>query len=247
MSSHYHREIKFSAHGQNLKQLLVDKYELKLQTGDVLSLANLLSVFKRIIFDYRFYDEDNPYIIVFNTELETCFGQRHLHITQLQKFLLPHIVFNDLAPVPNDMQCATIDWTYSFHRLSLPIPCWATTSSYGIRVMLETRKHKWSTLPSTQLIVPSSELRQFMQSFPGKGKRQKHYQLKTVFEKVSQRISDRKDYFFDLRNIFVADLQDDILRSVFKVRRIYRPQTRAFILSNCTPIRRRRSQQIVRF
>ena len=156
-------------------------------------------------------------IILSDPELELMFGISSLATYQVEAF-----IEKEFTPL-NDLTATNIkDW---------PL----TRSPRFLSTRLAQQKIRNFDIDA--YYKPSPMLRKLLQKADTIDNTQKVFSYREIMRLVSQYILQNKDRFFDLRNIHIVHVENDILGEMFRVKYIARQQITSFIRSKLTKTR----------
>lgn len=192
--------------------------------GGVTVLGLVLSLTKSLIKTGKHYDEKNPSIILCSQQLENVFGMKALHVKQVMPALYKAMVpLNDEEDVSED--ALVIDEDVVSSDEIAPTSCPPTTSKSA------NEEPKSANVDEPKYTM-SVELAQLL--LPNQANRAVSF--KEAAALLSKYIIQRKDHLFDVRNIMVALVENDLLGKVFGVKAFHRSQTAWFIKQQLRPV-----------
>ena len=202
-------------HGAKLHEYLsMETPELINQTTDEYTLFTVLTALRSIVSRDRLYDPNNTNIIILeNSPLEEVLGVKSLHVTEVR------------------------DWVAEQMDIKDPSTIKKTEDKEEEKTQDQKPNESTSIYNNTNMRFALKPLfREAIQQTKGFDNKKTAYTYKELTTYLSQYILERKDEFFDDRNIKIAHVQNDKLGQAFNVKAFHRTQVTKLLRQQLIPI-----------
>lgn len=189
-------------------------------------LATILTVLKDIIRGEGLYDEKNPYIILCSAELELALDMKALHVSEIRDLVLKHLIKIDIETFL--VRCSINEGRLTpIAEITTP-----TTAQQPMHV------NQTSTIPiinKEDKFICKPKFLLVLHTMPEVDKNRTTFTYGETTLFLSNYILRNKEKFFDLRNIKVAIVKDDLLGDAFGVNAFHRCQVDKLLIEQLIP------------
>ena len=187
--------------------------EMTSRAEESFTLAEILETIKNYISAGRLFDENNPSIIICSDILETVFNKKALHVLQVKSIVLSQLI---PEPIP----------AASGHHVEKTATTTTTTTTTSVTPT--------DTMDGSNYEL-KTPLRRVFQTMDEFDQRKTVFTYSEITKLLSNYIIKNQNRLFDLRNIKVAIVEDDLLGAAFQVRAFHRSQVHTLLRKQLKP------------
>ena len=231
--------FKFAPHSK-LKNYLTNKTGID---KTYYTLGELLTILKDIIRGEGQFDKDNPSIILCTSELEDALNMKALHVTEICKLVLTHLI-----KIPDHMlRKAAIDQPIGPTIVNPPRMVVNDSGPLRSQEQTHTQPNRMRVFRTQNPLVAFNIARQdrfyvkkkfleVMRTLPDVDLQQQSFTFEEIANLFSKYMLSKQDELFDDRNIRVALIQNDPLAAAFGMKSFHRCQVNILLRAQLIPI-----------
>ena len=230
--------FKFAPHSK-LKSYLTNKTRVD---KTYYTLGELLTILKDIIRGEGQFDRDNPSMILCSSELEEALNMKALHVTEICKLVLSHLIKipdHMLRKAANDQPIGT----------TIVNPPRIVVDDRGpprnqerthteldrMRVFRTQNPLMAINIARQDRFYVKKEFLEVMRTLPDVDLQQQSFTFEEITDLFSKYMLSKQDELFDVRNIKVALIQDDPLAAAFGMKSFHRCQVNILLRAQLIP------------
>ena len=213
-----------------LKRFLVKKTGVE---KTYYSLAEVLIKLKNIIRGEGMFDYANPSIILCSADLEEALNMKALHVTEIRDLVLSQMT----KPPEQNLREFTQQTPDYISKTNLNLePNYNHQQPQPLRIIRKANISKVIYMDKNAKFTLKPKFLKVIHSTPGADLKQTIFSYEEVTFQLSKYILSRKDDIFDIRNIKVALVENDLIGYAFGVKAFHRCQINNFIRNQLIPI-----------